>query len=444
MSRMFGTDGVRGIANRELTAELAFRLGQAGAKVLQTARKPRILVGQDTRLSGDMLAAALTAGICSMGAEAVLVGVLPTPGIAYLTRHYQADAGVVISASHNPMEFNGIKFFNGQGYKLRDELEDEIQRIVESGDLGELPTGADVGRRVRMRNAQEDYVEFLVSSCREDLSGLYIVLDCANGAASWVAPEVFRRLGARVDVYYDQPDGTNINDLCGSTHPQALQRLVMESGADLGLAFDGDADRMLAVDENGLLIDGDRIMAVCGLDMKERGELAGDTIVGTVMSNLGLHIALEQRGIKLETTKVGDRYVLERMLEAHYKIGGEQSGHVIFLDYNTTGDGVLSGLMLCQVMVRKGAKLSTLASVMRPLPQVLVNVDVSPRQREAYPGDPELAGLIAEVEAQLGNRGRVLIRPSGTEPKVRVMIEGEDQGQIEAFAQRIAEKILAL
>jgi len=443
MSRLFGTDGVRGLANSELTCDLTFKLGQAGAYVLTMAKhKPRILIGRDTRLSGDMLEAALIAGICSVGAEAVVIGVIPTPAIAYLTRHYGADAGVVISASHNPMEYNGIKFFDSSGYKLPDELEDRIEAIIAGGmkDLP-VPTGIEVGRRIRVRNAVKDYVSFLKSTIDTDLKGMKIALDCANGASFEAAPMVFAELGAEVYTIYNTPDGTNINDYCGSTHPEKLQQFVLETGADVGLAFDGDADRLIAVDEHGKLVDGDQIMVICGLDMMKRGMLKHNTVVATVMSNLGLGLAMEKAGCRVDKTKVGDRYVLERMIEAGYNLGGEQSGHVIFLDHNTTGDGILTALQLLSVVKRSGIALSELASQMRKLPQVLVNARVSESKKLTYTDDPVIQEEIKAIEAMFVEAGRVLIRPSGTEPMVRVMIEGTDQRQIEEQAVRLARLI---
>lgn len=443
MGRLFGTDGVRGLANQDLNCELAFKLGQAGAYILTMAKhKPRILVGRDTRLSGDMLEAALIAGICSVGAEALVVGIIPTPAVAYLTRYYRADAGVVISASHNSMEYNGIKFFNNQGYKLPDELEDRIERIIlEGAEEIPAPMGLDVGRVVRIKNAANEYIDFLKSTIDIKLDGLKIAIDCANGAAYKVAPEVLSQLGAEVYTIYNTPDGTNINDLCGSTHPDRLQSYVLETGADIGLAFDGDADRLIAVDEHGQLVDGDQIMAICGLDMKKRGILKNNTVVGTVMSNLGLDIALKEQKCKLIKTKVGDRYVLEEMLQGGYSLGGEQSGHIIFLDHSTTGDGILTALQLLSVLKRENKKLSQLASVMKKLPQVLVNARVAESKKTDYKEDSIIQQEIKRIEDIFKETGRVLIRPSGTEPLVRVMIEGEDQREIEEYAVRLAKLI---
>jgi phosphoglucosamine mutase len=440
MGRLFGTDGVRGLANSELTCKLAFELGQAGAFVLTMAKhKPKILIGRDTRISGDMLEAALTAGICSVGAEAIVAGVIPTPAIAYLTHHYGADAGVVISASHNTMEYNGIKFFDSQGYKLPDELEDRIERIILDGaEEMPVPAGIEVGRRVRVRNAVKDYAAFLQSTTDMDLNGMKIVLDCANGASYEAAPMVFRALGAEITTISNVPDGTNINEHCGSTHPEKLQGCVLEVGADVGLAFDGDADRLIAVDDHGNLVDGDQVMLICGIDMMNRGLLKNNTVVGTVMSNLGLDIALKKAGCRLEKTKVGDRYVLERMLESGFNFGGEQSGHLIFLDYNTTGDGILTALQLLSVVKRSGKQLSDLASGMRKYPQVLVNARVTELKKHSYTDDEVIQEEIKKIESRFQEEGRVLIRTSGTEPVVRVMIEGTDQRIIEEEAVRLA------
>ncbi|NLB43073.1 MAG: phosphoglucosamine mutase [Clostridiales bacterium] len=443
MGRIFGTDGVRGLANTDLTCKLAFELGQAGAYVLTMAKhKPRILIGQDTRLSGDMLQAALMAGICSVGAEAVVLGVIPTPAVAYLTRHYEADAGVMISASHNTMEYNGIKYFDSIGHKLPDELEERIENIILDGtETMPAPVGMEVGRRVRFRNAVRDYVNFLKKTIDIDLKGLKIVLDCANGASYEVAPMLFGCLGAEVITTYHTPDGININDNCGSTYPEKLQDLVRESGADVGLAFDGDADRLIAVSEHGNLVDGDQIMLICGLDLMKRGLLKNNTVVGTVMSNLGLERALNKAGCKLEKTRVGDRYVLEYMKEHGYNFGGEQSGHIIYLDHNTTGDGILTALQLLGVMKRNDSTLSELAAGMRKYPQVLVNAKVSEQDKYRYQDDEMIQEEIKKIESQFKDDGRVLIRPSGTEPVVRVMIEGTNQREIEEVAVRLAKLI---
>ena len=445
MSRLFGTDGVRGVANKELTVELSTKLGQVGAHVLteNSHHKPKILVGCDTRKSGDMLAMALMAGICAAGADAVYLGVVPTPAVAYLARQMKADAGVVISASHNPSEFNGIKFFNGDGFKLSDELEDRMEEIIRN-DLEEVarPTGYGVGSLTYAFDAKEQYINFITSTVPLDLSGMKIVIDCANGASFYTSPKALKRLGADLIVLHDTPDGSNINKDCGSTHLESLQREVVKSGAKVGLAFDGDADRLLAVDEKGQVVDGDQLMAICGLYMREKGQLKKDTIVATVMSNLGFYIMAEQQGLHIEQTAVGDRYVLECMREKDYSIGGEQSGHIIFLDENTTGDGLLSAMHLLDVMVHKNKPLSELASVVKVLPQVLVNAKVSNKNKYKYQEDEEIQKAIAELEAKFDGKGRVLIRPSGTEPLVRVMIEGQDQEELNKEAAKLAEFIM--
>ena len=444
MSRLFGTDGVRGVANDELTPLLAMQLGQAGAYVLtkENKHKPTIMVGCDTRISGDMLANALMAGICSVGANAVYVGVIPTPAVAYLTRKYKVDAGVVISASHNPVEFNGIKFFDGEGYKLPDALEDEIETIIKSG-MNEIkfPIGSNVGKIKYRTDAREEYINHSVQSVNVDLSGLKIVVDCAEGAAYYTSVEALRDLGGNIVPLHNMPDGTNINANCGSTHMQELQARVVYEKADIGLAFDGDADRLLAVDEMGNIVDGDQIMAIVGMHMKENHELVNDTIVSTVMSNLGFFLMGEKNGIHMEQTKVGDRYVLERMKEIGASLGGEQSGHIIFLKENTTGDGLLSALHLLKVIVETGKKLSELAGIMEVLPQALVNAKVPNHKKEHYMEYPEIADAIQKLNNKFAGEGRVLIRPSGTEPLVRVMIEGKNQQMIEKDAEQLAELI---
>ncbi len=444
MARIFGTDGVRGIANKELTVELAMNLGKAGAYVLtkEKAHKPTILVGGDTRISGGMLANALMAGICSVGANAVYVGIVPTPAIAYLTRHYGYDAGVVISASHNPAEYNGIKFFDGDGYKLPDLLEDEIEEVMRM-NTSELPmpVGGEVGRITYRYDARDDYVDFAKSLIDLDLSGLKIVIDASEGAAYYTAPQTLKLLGAEPIVIHNNPDGININRNCGSTHLEELRAKVLETKADIGIAFDGDADRMLAVDELGNVVDGDQIMAVCGLYMRNQGKLKKDTVVATVMSNLGFFQMGAREGINIVQTKVGDRYVLEYMLANGCNLGGEQSGHVIFLDENTTGDGLISALHLLEVVTVTGRKLSELAGIMEVLPQALVNAKVSNIKKEYYMDNKVIASAIAELEDKFAGAGRVLIRPSGTEPLVRVMIEGNDQKFIEEEAKALAKII---
>jgi len=440
MGRMFGTDGVRGVANTELTAELSFKLGRAGAHILtKGAHKPRIVVGMDTRISGGMLEGALVAGICSAGAEAICVGIVPTPAVAYLVRKYNADAGVVISASHNPVEYNGIKFFNEKGYKLPDEVEDRIEELIHKNCEGvPSPTGSELGRKVVIDYAAKDYIDYLKSIVDVSFKGLKIAVDCAQGASYAIAPELLKELGAEVLAIYNDPDGKNINKDCGSTHPQNLQKFVVENKCDVGLAFDGDADRLIAVDEKGNIVHGDFIMTICAGYLKEIGKLAKDTVVVTIMSNLGLDLALRENNIKVVKTKVGDRYVLEEMLKSGYCLGGEQSGHIIFLDCNTTGDGMITALQLLSVMVKKGRALSDLASVMTELPQVLYNAKVNNDKKEAYITDIVIQEEIKKIEDKLSGSGRVIIRPSGTEPLVRVMLEGKDQEELEILAKNLA------
>lgn len=444
MGRMFGTDGVRGVANTELTADLAFSLGKAGAIVLGKAHKhPLFVIGKDTRISGDMLEAALTAGILSVGGNVIKAGVIPTPGIAYLVRYYNADAGVVISASHNPFEFNGIKFFNGKGFKLDDSIEDEIQSVIESGFGGMEPgVGKELGMlKVDEAGALDAYVKFLLSTVDIRLDGMKIVLDCANGASYKSSPAVYRALGADVTVIGGEPNGININDHIGSTHPEKLQEKVKELGADIGFAYDGDADRLISVDEKGNIVDGDKAMCICAEYLKKRGELAENLVTATVMSNLGFHKYLESKGLNVEITTVGDRYVLESMLKTGGIIGGEQSGHIIFLNHSTTGDGCLSSLQLISAVLASGKKLSELADPIRIYPQVLVNAHVANSKKESYKDDDEITAAISECEAKMEGNGRVLIRPSGTEPLVRVMLEGEDIDEITAMAHEVADLI---
>ena len=445
MSRMFGTDGVRGVANTELTADIAYSLGRAGAYVLtEGTHKPKILVAKDTRISGDMLEAALVAGILSVGAEAVLLGVVPTPAVAYLTRKYNADAGVMISASHNPVQDNGIKFFDNRGYKLDDSIEDEIQRVIES-NFAEVPSpiGGAIGRCSTEPRALDEYIDFVKSTISGDLKGIRVGLDCANGAAYEAAVKAFRELGAVVRVINDNPDGENINDACGSTHPEELMDYVVRKNCDLGFAFDGDADRCMAVDEKGSLIHGDYVLTLCAKHLKDQGKLKDDTLVVTVMSNLGLDIACKEENIKTIKTKVGDRYVLEEMLKHGYVLGGEQSGHIIFLEHNTTGDGLLTALQVASIKKQTGKTLSELAGIMKELPQVLVNARVTNDKKNIYLEDEEIINSIKEMEAKLNGKGRVLIRPSGTEPLIRVMLEGENQEEIDKMAHDLANLILS-
>lgn len=446
MSRkLFGTDGVRGVANiHPMTAETALKLGRAAAYLFKHEnRRSRIVIGKDTRLSGYMLESALVAGICSMGVDALLVGPLPTPGIAFITSSMRADAGVVISASHNPYQDNGIKFFARDGFKLPDEVEARLEELVFSpGAIDALrPTATDIGKAFRIDDAVGRYVVFLKNSFPRDfdLVGFKIVLDCAHGAAYKVAPEVFTELGAEVIPYGVKPNGANINAGCGSTHPEVIAAAVREHGAHLGIALDGDADRCIFVDEHGNEVDGDHILAICGTQMLAAGKLPQRTVVATVMSNLGLDLALRQAGGKVVKTAVGDRYVVEEMRRHNYKLGGEQSGHMIFLDHNTTGDGVITALQVLAIMQQTGKPLSELAAVMTSLPQVLVNVRV--RKRVAIDKVPEIAARVRQVTAHLGDSGRVLIRYSGTEPLLRIMLEGEDQGEISTLAEELAELV---
>ncbi len=444
MKKLFGTDGVRGIANVDpLTTEMVMQVGRAAAFLFKDAkRRHRIVIGKDTRLSGYMIENALVAGICSMGVDVLLVGPLPTPGIAFITASMRADAGVVISASHNPYQDNGIKFFSRDGFKLPDEMELRIEELVFSDKLNDLrPTATEVGKAFRIDDAQGRYIVFLKNTFPRDLDlqGLKIVLDCANGAAYKVAPAVLTELGAEVITLGVSPDGTNINAGCGSLHPEVMAAAVREHGANLGMALDGDADRVIFVDEHGEEVDGDHVMAICATEMLKRGGLAKNTLVTTVMSNVGLDAALRKAGGSMVRTAVGDRYVVEEMRANGYNFGGEQSGHMIFLDHNTTGDGMVSALQLLAILQRSGKPLSELASVMTAFPQVLVNVAVASR----IPVDdiPGLSEAVERIEGKLGESGRVLLRYSGTEPLLRVMIEGEDQAQIEAYAKELAELI---
>lgn len=444
MGKLFGTDGVRGVANEELTCELAFKIGRCAAFVLtgEVKRKPKILIGKDTRISGDMLEAALTAGLCSVGAKVISLGVIPTPAVAYLTRKYNADAGVVISASHNSAEYNGIKIFNENGYKLSDEIEDRIEELILNGEEGiKLPTGDAVGTAHRIDTAVKDYVKFAKKTIDCDLNGMKIAVDCANGASCETAVNVLVDLGAEVFAIANHPNGTNINLNCGSTHTDKFCEYVKNVGVDIGLSFDGDADRLLVVDENGELIDGDKIMSICAIDMKEHGKLKDNVIVATVMSNLGMFIMAKENGIDIKKTNVGDRYVLEEMLKGGYSIGGEQSGHIIILDYNTTGDGLVTALQFLSVLKQSGKKASELASVMEVLPQVLINAKVKTENKNTYRNYPEIVSEIEKIEREFDGNGRVLIRPSGTEPLVRVMIEGRDIKLINERAKSLADLI---
>lgn len=450
MGRLFGTDGVRGIANKELTADLAFDLGRAGAIVLtqELSYKPKILVGKDTRLSGDMLECALAAGICSTGAQAILLGVVPTPAAAYLVRKYNADAGVVISASHNPFEYNGIKFFNADGYKLNDDTEEKIENLILDTDgwSANMPTGDGIGHCTYAESAADDYIKYAVNAIGCRLDGLKLAVDCSNGANYDIAPRAFAELGAQTVCINAKPDGININKDCGSTHIDGLEKYISEnSGFNIGIAFDGDADRMLAVDENGKRLTGDEIMLIIGKYLKENGRLKKNTITATVMSNLGFFLAAKELGINAVQTAVGDRYVLEEMLRSGYILGGEESGHIIFLENNSTGDGLLSALFLLEVMKKTGKPLSELRKIVTILPQVLVNAHVKNENKPQLTENKQITDKIAELEKELAGKGRVLIRPSGTEPVVRVMLEGSDKTYITQKAQALValiEKLL--
>jgi len=442
--KIFGTDGIRGKANlAPMNSETALKVGRACAYLFRNARRRhRILIGKDTRLSGYMLESALTSGICSMGVDVILVGPLPTPGIAFMTRSLRADAGVVISASHNPFEDNGIKFFSGSGFKLPDETEAEVEDLVFTGKIDHIrPTARAIGKAFRVDDAVGRYVEFVKNTFPKNLTleGMKIVVDCANGAAYKTSPLILRELGAEVVTLGCQPDGRNINRRCGSVHPEIVQKAVARHNADVGLTHDGDADRVLLVDDKSILVDGDRILAICALDRAVDRRLAGKGVVGTVMSNLGLEVTLREAGIDLLRTPVGDRYVVEEMLRSGCLIGGEQSGHIIFLDHQTTGDGIVTALQVLSVMKRTGRKLSTLARAMKSYPQVLVNIRVA--ERRPLEDFPAIVKAITAAEKKLGKSGRVLVRWSGTEPKVRVMVEGARKAQTAALANGIAETV---
>lgn len=444
MGRLFGTDGARGIANAELDCELAMNIGRAAAYVLteKTTEKPKVLIGKDTRVSSNMLEMALAAGLCSVGADVVLVGFVPTPAIAFLVKDREADAGIMISASHNPCEYNGIKIFDSLGYKLPDALEEEIESLVlDDPSPITFPTGADIGNVFYRADYVDLYIDHLVSSVNADLTGLKIAIDCANGCASYTAEKFFTRLGAKCYMMHASPNGININANCGSTHLDDITDFVNGHDVDLGLAFDGDSDRCLAIDENGKLIDGDRMIAVFALDMKNKGILTDETAVVTVMTNLGFKHFAKANGIAVAETAVGDRYVLEEMLKNNYQIGGEQSGHIIFKRFATTGDGQLSGAMLASIIKSSGKSASEIASVMTVLPQTLVNVTASPELKALLKTDADIKKAIADVTKTLGERGRILVRASGTEPLIRVMLEGENIAEIKRLAKSVAEVI---
>ena len=444
MGRLFGTDGVRGIANKELTPELAFNLGKAGTFVLsRESKRPTIIIGKDTRVSGDMLENALTAGILAVGGNVIKAGVIPTPAVAFLTRYYKADAGIVISASHNTFEYNGIKFFNSEGFKLDDLIEEKIEDIIISSiDVNSHITGDLIGKCLEAEeSAAELYAEHLIQTADYRLDGKKVVLDCANGASYQVARRVYESLGAEVVTIGDSPNGVNINDGCGSTHPEKLQERVAAEGAFIGLAFDGDADRLIVSDEKGRVLDGDKTIAICAKMLKSEGRLKDDKVTATVMSNIGFHKAMEAEGISVDVTGVGDRYVLESMLETGCVIGGEQSGHIIFLEYTTTGDGILSSLQFVKAVLASGKPASELADEIVIYPQVLVNARINNDYKKTYAKDPEVEEAIRTAEEKMAGSGRVLIRPSGTEPLVRVMLEGSDAEQIKELAQELADLI---
>lgn len=441
MERLFGTDGVRGVANTELTPELAFKLGRAAAYYFGKEHpNPMFLIGRDTRLSGQMLEAALASGICSAGGKAILAGVIPTPAVAFLTKQHHAQAGIVISASHNPFIDNGIKFFAATGYKLPDETEDILSDLVLAQE-DSIPryTGEKVGIIEYRHDLLQEYIEFVIRLPKVDFKGLKIVLDCANGAAYEAAPLVLERLGAEVIVLNNNPNGININNKCGSTHLEALQQAVVKYGADLGIAHDGDADRCLAVDNNGQIVDGDHIMVICALAMMKEGKLHDNTLVVTVMSNIGLHQAIKDNGGKLKITPVGDRYVLESMLKYGHNLGGEQSGHIIFKDYATTGDGLVTAVKLIEAVKLSNKKLSELQTVMTSYPQVLVNVRV--KSKSGWEEQPDIKAAIKQADAKLGDSGRILVRASGTEPLIRVMAEGSDMDELKKIVDEVAEVI---
>ena len=443
MARLFGTDGIRGIANKELTPELAFRLGRAAAHFFGREEKhPRFFIGRDTRISGQLLESSLCSGICSSGGEAVVLGVIPTPGVAYLTKKLGGQAGVVISASHNPYADNGIKFFAGSGYKLPDAVEGELEDIILTGmETLPRPTGASVGTISYRQDLAMEYVDYLCETVSGDFSNINVVVDCANGASFEAAPEVFNRLGFNLTLLCDRPNGVNINQHCGSTHMEGLSKAVLSRKADLGIAFDGDADRCLAVDENGQIVDGDQIMLILALNLLNLASLKDKTLVTTVMSNLGLHRAIKQAGGKALVTGVGDRYVLEAMLKQDLSLGGEQSGHIIFNEYSTTGDGLLTALQLISAIRATGKKLSELAAMMTRFPQVLLNVKV--RSKEGWEKNVVLQRAIAMAEAELGEEGRILVRASGTEQLIRVMAEGPSLADLERLAGRLVEVVEA-
>ncbi|MFW5972031.1 MAG: phosphoglucosamine mutase [Bacillota bacterium] len=444
MGSLFGTDGVRGLANEEVTGELAYKLGRCGGYYLsreyKNEGKPVMLIGKDTRVSGDMLEAALVAGMTSAGIDVIKLGIIPTPGVSYLTSIMDVDGAVMISASHNPIADNGIKFFTSKGYKLTDEMEDDIEKLIlDDYQTIPSPTSTDIGNVDCRKELVEKYIDYLVTTVDVDFAGVKVALDCANGAAYHVAPEVLRKLGADVLVINNHSAGDKINLNCGSTHPEIVRDLVLEENADLGIAHDGDADRVIMISEKGNIIDGDRIMAVCALDLLKREKLRGNTLVTTAYSNLGLHELLQENGGKISVTANGDRYVLKEMLDNNYNLGGEQSGHIIFLDYNKTGDGVLTAIQTLSVVKRTGKKISELAEVMKTWPQILSNVEVE--NKESWERNVKISHIIKKAEKELGDKGRVFVRASGTESLIRVMLEGKDEKLIKKLSEEIVEVI---
>ena len=444
MAKMFGTDGIRGIANKELSAQLAFEVGKAVAVLLKTNdnKHPVFLIGKDTRISGDMLEVSISSGLLSCGANVISLGVVPTPAVALLVKKYKATAGIMISASHNPFEDNGIKIFSGDGYKLPDKIEEEIEAIInKETEAPKLPTHEGLGRMTKADNAVRDYIDVIKACSTVSLEGMNIAIDCANGSSSATAETLFTELGAKCFMIGDKPDGTNINLNCGSTHLDKLIDFVKNNNVDIGLAFDGDADRFLCVDEQGNVVDGDQIMALCALDMKSQGKLAKNTLVGTVMSNLGLIKFCETHGIDFKATKVGDRYVLEEMKDGGFNIGGEQSGHIIMLDHITTGDGQLAAVMVLNILKRRQGKMSFVSSCMQKYPQILINIKLSNEGKNAFSTNEKVKIAIETAEKNLADTGRILVRASGTEPLVRVMVEGESQEMIEKEANAVADVI---
>ena len=444
MGRLFGTDGVRGIANKDLTCELAMNLGRAAATVLSNnaRRRPIFVVGMDTRISSEMLSSSITAGLCSVGADVYVLGTVPTPAVAYLISKYKADAGIMISASHNPAEYNGIKMFSGDGYKLPDALEEQIEKLVlDDKQFGEYQIGENVGKVTYMTNATKDYIDHLKSTVPNSLDGLKIAVDCANGSASTTAKNLMGQLGAEATILFAEPDGININEKCGSTHIEALSKYVVENKLDMGVAYDGDADRCLCVDEKGNIIDGDQIMAICSQDMKERGRLAKNTVIGTILTNLGFIKYCEANDINFIATKVGDKFVLEEMLLEEYNFGGEQSGHIIFRDFATTGDGELTSIQLLSLLKRSGKKLSELASIMNKYPQESINVKVTADAKVKFYTNPIVKKTIDDAKVELGDKGRLVVRPSGTEPLIRVMVECIEEQLMHEVATKVASLI---